>query len=81
MAEIHINYDLPALNIKGIEEPHKSNIQKFKDILNDVLKDVDGKFLFDYNNKYKQFEPLDGPVDLTAQQVAEINRRYPSCFI
>lgn len=68
-------------NFEEFKSDHESNIERFRGIVEEVLQNENGRYLFDYILKYQQFEPLDGPKDIPDEQVLAIEEEYPNCFI
>ena len=87
MAEISIQHEDLSDHLGKIEDydnfykTHSENIKRFKKVTEKTLKDVKGRFVFDYVTKYQQFDPIVGEQSMTSEQVEAILKEYPNCFI
>lgn len=66
---------------KEFKKYHETNIENFREIVTEVLSEQDGKYVFEYVTKYSQFDPIDGPKDIPANLVQDIEEKFPNCFI
>jgi hypothetical protein len=80
MADIHINFDH-----YGNEQDELINkmVNTFKEIADKNLKEIEGKFLFEYINQHNQFDLIEFPEtdDKIFPNFIEIDNEFPNCFI